>query len=376
MLTQLRSKFWIFRGRQYVWKVLHSCSLCRLIKGQPYSGPQLPPLSAFRTTIDRPFEHTGVDFAGPFYVKCDQTMEKAYLVLYTCAVTRAVHLDLVQDLTADMFLRSFRRFAARRGLPAVVKSDNGKTFKAAARIIKAIVDESAVSKYLQSTRVCWTFNVEKAPWWGGFFERLIKSVKRCMKNFLRTSHETEEELLTLLLEVEATLNSRPLTYVSTEDVREPLTPSHLLCGFRVLSLPDRPSEKINDVSFGRRYAYLQRLLSQFWTRWQKDYLLELRNSHRPGTTGSGDAASVGDVVVVLRDGVQRGLWKLGVIESVIPSTDGAVRAVKVRTTTKAGRTTHLNRPVQRLYPVEQAVSIESDDQPSNEETGRDIEALR
>ena len=123
---------------------------------------------------------------------------------------------------------------------------------------------------------------------------------RCMKKILRSSPTTEEELLTLLLEEEATLNSRPLTYVSTKDVREPLTPSHLLCGFRVLSLPDRPSEKIDDVSFGRRYAYLQRLLSQFWTRWQKDYLLELRNSHRLGTTGSGDAASVGDVVVVHR----------------------------------------------------------------------------
>ena len=122
--------------------------------------------------------------------------------------------------------------------------------------------------------------MEKAPSWGGFFERLNKSVKRCMKKILRTSHPTEEELLTLLLEVEVTLNSRPLTYVSTEVAREPLTPSHLLCGFRVLSLPDRPSEKIDDVSFGRRYAYLQRLLSQFWTRWQKDYLLELRNSHR------------------------------------------------------------------------------------------------
>ena len=275
-----------------------------------------------------------------------------------------------------MFLRSFRRFAARRGLPAVVKSDNGKTFKAAAHIIKAIVEESAVSKYLQSTRIRSTFNVEKAPWWGRFFEWLIKRVKRCMKKILRTSHLTEEELLTLLLEVEATLNSRPLTYVSTEDVREPLTLSHLQCGIRVLSLPDRPSEEIDDVSFGRRYTYLQRLLSQFWTRWQKDYLLELRNSHRLGTTGSGDAASVGDVVVVHQDGVQRGLCKLGVIESVIPSTDGAVRAVKVRTTTKAGRTTHLNQPVQRLYPVEQTVSIGSGDQPSTEETGRDIEALR
>ena len=136
-----------------------------------------------------------------------------------------------------MFLRSFRRFASRRGLPAVVKSDNGKTFKAAADIIKAIVEESAVSKYLQSTRVRWTFNVEKAPWWGGFFERLIKGVKRCMKKILQTSHLTEEELLKLLLEVEATLNSRPLTYVSTEDVREPLTPSHLLCGFRVCHCP-------------------------------------------------------------------------------------------------------------------------------------------
>ena len=127
------------------------------------------------------------------------------------------------DMSTPTFLCCFRRFVGRRGLPKQMISDNGKTFKAAANTISDIK---------------WTFNVPKAPWWGGVFERLVRSVKRCLKKMLGLARLTYDELLTALVEVELVLNSRPLTVVSTEDLEEPLTPSHLIVGHRLRDAPD------------------------------------------------------------------------------------------------------------------------------------------
>ena len=142
-------------------------------------------------------------------------MKKAWICLYTCCVVRAIHLDLVSDQTTPAFLRSFRRFVARRGVPHQIVSDNGKMFKAAAKALRGVK---------------WIFNVPKAPWWGGVFEHLVRCVKRCLRKMVGQAKLSADELLTVLLEVEMVLNSRPLTVVSAEDVEEPLTPSHLIVG--------------------------------------------------------------------------------------------------------------------------------------------------
>ena len=121
-----------------------------------------------------------------------------------------------------------------------------------------------------------------APWWGGFFERLVKSTKRCLKKSLGTARVTYEELLTIIVETEGILNSRPLTYVSDE-MRDPLTPSQLVIGRRLLSShgsakqPSGGDHTVRDLS--RREKYLNAVLSHFWKRWQKEYLTELRVHH-------------------------------------------------------------------------------------------------
>ena len=125
---------------------------------------------------------------------------------------RAVHLDIVTDMTTNTFLRSFRRFAARRGVPSRVISDNGKTFKLASRLIKQLPNSSVAERYFSQLRVEWQFNLEKAPWWGGIFERMIKSAKRCLKKSVGKNCLTYDELHTLIVEIEAVLNSRPLMY--------------------------------------------------------------------------------------------------------------------------------------------------------------------
>ena len=117
-------------------------------------------------------------------------------------------------------------------------SDNGKTFVAAAKVIKRVVSSSEVQRYFDGIGIEWKFNVPRAPWWGGLFKRLVRSTKRCLRKALGRSKFSHDELLTALVEIEMVLNSRPLTYISVDDLEEPLTPSHLLVGRRLMYLPD------------------------------------------------------------------------------------------------------------------------------------------
>ena len=168
-LTEIRAKYWIVKGRSVVKRIIHQCVICRKAEGCNYSIPEPPPLPKFRVTEEPPFTCTGVDFAGPLFVKrgpeCPEC--KVWLCLYTCCVTRAIHLDLLISMSLEHFFRSFRRFVSRRGLPKRVVSDNAKTFKGAATIFKEIMKQRDASYYLEGSKIQWTFNVERAPWWGG-----------------------------------------------------------------------------------------------------------------------------------------------------------------------------------------------------------------
>lgn len=229
-LTEIRSAYWLIRGRQFVRKLIYRCVICRKIEGKPYQNVAPPPLPEYRV------KRFVVDFAGPLYIKRSATSEKTkvWLCLYTCCVTRAVHLDLVPNLNAF----SFKRFSARRGIPARMISDNAKTFKSASKIIQKVFDSPEIRKQFTNLHVEWQFNLEKAPWWGGgIFERMIKSTKRCLRKAVGGASLTYDELLTLVIEIEAVLNSRPLSYIATDDVEQSLTPSHLLIGYRLYLTP-------------------------------------------------------------------------------------------------------------------------------------------
>ena len=164
-------------------------------------------------------------------------------------------------------------------------SDNGTTFKSAARIIRQIVKDETVSKYPSGLKVEWCFNIEKAPWWGGIFERLIGLTKRCLRKVIGRAKFTHDELLTAVTEIEAILNSRPLSYVSSEDIEEALTPSHLIVGRNLLNLPDEMCYRSSEeelsleptaVILNRRMKYLHSTIDRFWERWRREYLLNLR----------------------------------------------------------------------------------------------------
>ena len=205
--------------------LIRRCILCRKIEGLPFKYEYCPELPEFRVDESPPFSHVGVDFAGPLIVS-DKTQQvgkdssKSYVCLFTCASTRAVHLELVENLTVEAFIRAFRRLCARRSLPATIISDNAKTFKSASKEVKKLLRSPRLEEYLTLKGVKWKFIVELAPFQGGYWEGLVRSTKRCLVKVVGRALLKFDELSTILVEIESVINSRPLTYVydDTEEI--------------------------------------------------------------------------------------------------------------------------------------------------------------
>lgn len=257
----------------------------------------------------------------------------------------------MEDLSAGAFRRCLRRFIARYGTPALVVSDNAKTFQATERALNDLFNHPERRSDLEREKIEW--NLERAPWWGGFFERIVASVKDCLRKTLGDARLYFDELSTVLAEVECTINSRPLTYEYNE-IEEVLTPSHLIYGRRIRSLPDEviePDDAMNQGSCSARFKYLSTKLSHFWNRWRKEYVASLREFHKKQIKCDREGSAGGDVVVVYEEDRKRGEWKMGVVEDLVTGRDGIIRGAEVRVITK-GKPVHLSRPVQKLYPLE------------------------
>ena len=152
--------------------------------------------------------------------------------------SRAVALELATDLSAPTFLNLFRRFVAKHGYPETVVSDNGTNFTATASYLQQLHDEPQVQTYFERNNLEWKFIRPRAPWEGGFYERMVGVVKSCLRKAMYGKSLNFNEIITLLAEVETRVNNRPLTYVSAEASGiVPLTPNHLLKGRRIELMP-------------------------------------------------------------------------------------------------------------------------------------------
>ncbi|CAB4006889.1 E3 ubiquitin- ligase DZIP3, partial [Paramuricea clavata] len=335
----------------------------------------------FRVKEAPPFTYVGLDYVGPLYVKSTNDLdEKAWICLITCCVSRAVHLEVVPNMTSQAFLRSFRRFTSRRATPLLVVSDNAKTCKDVSKELMTLMRDPQVKKYFLQQRMQWLFNLEKAPWWGGFFERLVGSLKQCLKKTIGKPRLSYDELVTAVTEAELILNSRPSSYVSSEDVEEPLTPAHLLSGRRILSLPDRHQENPEDEDFqvdlstndlNKRVRYLNDIIDHFWRRWRNEYLVELRNAHKsPKKTVEKSSVEVGDIVLVHDENHPRSFWRIGRIKELVNSTaDGKSRGAVVQVMSKKGKVTTLRCPLQLLYLMEINCKLAKEEVQSEQENG-------
>ncbi|XP_064479234.1 uncharacterized protein LOC135392454 [Ornithodoros turicata] len=352
-LNDIRERWWIPQGRQITKKIIFRCAACSRHRLQAASAPTAP-LPPERIVRNLPFEVVGVDFAGPVMVRSGSGTSKSYIALFTCATTRAVHLELVSGLTARSFLLAFRRFIARRGLPTTVYSDNALTFKKRSREIQklqSIVGKNEVQDYFANHRIKWRFIAEKAAWWGGWWERLVRTMKQSLRKVLGRQSLTFEEMMTVLQDAEASINSRPLTYLhASPDEPAALTPAHLLIGRRLVALPNGqdqapPRSTVTDLS--RRWRYRQRVSDHFWKRWRTDYLLHLRSAQISKPVGY-HTLKQGDLALLHEERTPRNLWKTVRIVTLHKGRDDKVRACTIKLPT--GNITR--RPVQLLYPLE------------------------
>ena len=365
-LTTIRERFWILRGREAVKQMIKKCVICLRIDGKPYKSQPPTDLPTERVSEDPPFTHVGIDFAGPLLIANGNSNEsKVYICLFTCAATPAVQLELCGSLNAQDFLLAFRRFVSRRGLPATLTSDNVKTFKSSSKEIRKIMRLNEVWCYLVDQRISWSFIVEKAPWWGGFWERLVQSVKRPLKKVLGRSTLNFEELRTILVEIESVINARPIMYLydDANSISYPLTPSDLIYGRRVTSTANSAHHEIISThhSLTRRAHHHKNLLQQVTKQWRQEYLTSLREQSNIGNNRNGaQEISIGDIVLLKTDSTKRIFWKLARVEELIPGADGRVRAAIVKVGSDDKRPSYLRRVVQHLILIE-VKSIENNE---------------
>lgn len=331
IINELRQRYSIAKIRSSYARVRRSCQLCKNISAvpQPPAMAALPPgrLAAFT----RPFTHVGVDFFGPMEVSIGRRTEKRWGVLLTCLTIRAIHLELANSLSTSSCIIALRNFIARRGTPAVFYSDRGTNFVGTNRELKeamAAINNNALMEEFTTSDTVWTFNPPASPHMGGSWERLVQSVKKNLAMMRTTRRPSEEELRNALIEVEGTLNSRPLTHVPIDEVSAPaLTPNHFLIGssdgFKPLTLLDDSA-----VSLRRCWQISQTMANQFWKRWIRDYLPEI--TRRTKWHYAVKPIDVGDVVVIVDPDHPRNCWPKGRVIATV-NKDGQVRRATVQT---------------------------------------------
>ncbi|GBO43913.1 hypothetical protein AVEN_70494-1 [Araneus ventricosus] len=219
----------------------------------------------------------------------------------------AIHLELVSDMSTKCFLLALRRFLSRRGNCKVIYSDNARTFKATQRELvyfTNILKDSKFQNFVADNGIHWKFIVERAPWWGGFYERLVKTVKEPLRKILGKALLTFEELSTILSEVEVIVNNRPLTYIENDPGEpEPLAPAHFLeLGYGDSKYPVHFIELIDSMSarelYKKRKTYQTLLLKQLWRHWKEQYLLQLKKVNHFKTPYLHKNLKLNDVVLV------------------------------------------------------------------------------
>ncbi|XP_071642645.1 uncharacterized protein [Temnothorax longispinosus] len=249
-LAAVRLEYWPLKARGTVKRLLvRGCITC--FKSKPQIPEQIMGnLPAHRVTPSRPFENTGVYFCGPIYVREGRGRGrkniKAYVAVFVCMTTKAVHLEVVSDLTTEAFLNAFKRFIGRRGRPSDVFSDNGTNFVGANRELEELQDllnreeeQKKLIDYTATEKIKWHFIPSRAPHFGGLWETTVKSFKNHFYKVASDAAMTFEEASTLVIQIEAILNSRPIAAFSSDpNDLSYLTAGHFIIGSSLISYPE------------------------------------------------------------------------------------------------------------------------------------------
>ena len=349
-LSEISKRFWIVHAREAIREVETSCNKCAQKRAKA-ANQQMAPLPLSR--IGKPYRafiRVAIDYAGPFEAiqGRGRARAKRYLCLFTCMLCRAVHLEMAFSLDTDSFLNAFFRFANRRGIPEEVFSDNGTNFVGGERELQEAIESLDRQKIVDEAtkrRIKWNFNPPAAPHFGGVHESLIKTSKRAIYAVLKKADINDEELMTAITGAEEIVNSRPITYQSSNPKDDlPLTPNHFLHGRIGMEMP---FETIDSTNFSMRIRWrrVQELVRHIWSRWIHEWLPAL--AQRKRWTTSRDNIKKDDIVLVMEANIPRGKWPLARVVETFPGKDGRVRTVKIN----AKGSTYI-RPIVKIFPLE------------------------
>ncbi|XP_061706638.1 uncharacterized protein LOC133517360 [Cydia pomonella] len=333
LLFTIKETWWPVGARNLARKIVHDCVMCKRMQGQTLT-PIMGNLPRERLEPGYPFIYCGVDYGGPVLVLNRKgrgaKLIKSYICLFVCLVTRAIHLELVSDLSSDGYLLALKRFISRRGKPVEIISDNGKNFVGLMNDFEKFLSSISgdIQEYALSQKIKFRMNPPYASHFGGIYEAGIKSCKYHLRRVVGNAHLTFEQLSTTLTEIEALLNSRPLTPMSSDpNDFLPLSPGHFLIG-RPLTAPVCAS--LSDVPEHRltRYQRVEQLRQHFWSRWSREYVTELQA--RSKWRFQSDDLKENTLVVIKEDNAPPLKWSLGRIVKTYPGKDGVSRVADVR----------------------------------------------
>ncbi|KAK7910443.1 hypothetical protein WMY93_015127 [Mugilogobius chulae] len=331
------SGLWLVGGKRLISAIIHKCVRCRKLRGL-FEQQFMSDLPEERLKVDPPFSYVGLDVFGPWEIvtrrmRGGQVNNKRWAVLFTCMSTRAIHIEVVESLSTSSFINALRRFFSLRGPAKKLRSDRETNFIGTYNELKlspANVDPS-VKDYLNEQRCTWEFNPPHASHMGGAWERMIGVSRRILDGLLldvKQPQLTHEVLVTLMAEVTAIVNARPLVPVSTDpDAPLILTPAMLLTQ-KTGAPPSVPVDLSEKDIYKCQWKRVQVLADAFWTRWRKEYLCTLQGRQKWLTKKPN--LKVGDVVLLKNSSAKRNEWPMGLIEKTYPSRDGLVRKVDVK----------------------------------------------
>ncbi|XP_062712563.1 uncharacterized protein LOC134289882 [Aedes albopictus] len=338
LLATMRQRFWPLRGRDLARKVVRQCVTCFRCNPTP-ANQIMAPLPSVRLRPARAFAYSGMDYCGPFFVRPltgRGTSVKVYVALFVCLVVKAVHLEVVPDLSSVACIAAVKRFVARRGRVLELHCDNATTFVGADRELRNMRKEfqqqfqsQEWADYCSGNGITFRFIPARSPHFGGIWEAGVKSFKYHFRRIMGQKAFSMDQLLTVVAQIESVLNSRPLVPISdSPDDLSAITPGHFLIGEPLVSIPEPDLLQLspNRVT---RLQDMQRSVQDLWRCWSRDYVSQLHQRskwRRPSLD-----VKKGQLVLLKEDNYPPLQWPLGRIVETITGSDGRVRVVVVRT---------------------------------------------
>ena len=385
---QLQRQFWTPALSTTIQNIINKCYKCRKATGPPLRPPGPPALPGTRVIPDS-YAGIGTDYTGAFTVRCGEANKETkpvYLLILACTSTRHFMGYVVEDLSTETFLHQLRRHAAVFGSPHTIYSDRATTYLSAADVLgKTLAEEwvSEIGAKLGKKGVTWIPNpAALSPEMSGHIETIVKLLKLGLKRAIGRQLVNIEEFTSLVAECCCVMNDRPLVKDLSPDHRDrtPVSPNKLLFGRQISALPygEDHLEDFNDPSYlpegkelGRVWKSLAKKLDIFRRQFADDWLMELRQRHiddhvqdpiAPADVGEGD------LMLIRKENVKRSLWDMATVERLLPSQDGKVRALELRTHNGL-----VTRPLRKVFPLLPAAELMNNgQQPGVDAVGRSV----